>query len=63
MKRRNEAARALSDPRFKPKVKPPKKGRKAYRRKGRDNRKVPGPSSFPRLTPRAELTVNRSDVP
>lgn len=35
MARRNEAARMLRDPRFKPKVKPPKKGRKAYTPKGR----------------------------
>ena len=35
MRCRNEAARMLRDPRFCPKVKPPKKGRKAYMRKGR----------------------------
>jgi hypothetical protein len=51
MKPRNQAARALRDPRFKPRTKPPKKGRKAYRRKGRDNRKVPGPSRVPASLP------------
>ena len=41
MKHRNPAARALRDPRFRPRVVKPRQGRGSYTRKPRSPRRVP----------------------
>jgi stalled ribosome alternative rescue factor ArfA len=45
MKHRNPAARVLRDPRFRPRVVKPRKGRGSYTRKARSPRRAPASSA------------------
>ncbi len=45
MKQRNPQARALRDPRFRPRAVKPRKGRGSYTRKARSAKRADGPSA------------------